>query len=94
MFFKSVSEAFSWSTRVSSSADNSPWRQITTRHPNKCSMALADNVPLFFWRRDLFIWTKSSLFACISGTSLWYWAKAPSSLDCSRAECFLALEYS
>jgi hypothetical protein len=22
---------------------------------------------------------------------LWYWAKAPSSLDCSMAECFLAL---
>jgi hypothetical protein len=35
--------------------------------------------------------TNSSLFACMSCTSLWYWAKAPSSLDCSIAECFLAL---
>jgi hypothetical protein len=34
---------------------------------------------------------KSSLFACISCTSLWYWVKAPSSLDCNMAECFLAL---
>jgi hypothetical protein len=34
--------------------------------------------------------TSSSLFACISCTSLWYWAKAPSSLDWSMAECFLA----
>jgi hypothetical protein len=34
---------------------------------------------------------KSSLFAFISCTSLWYWAKAPSSLDCNIAECFLAL---
>jgi hypothetical protein len=37
---------------------------------------------LFFWHRDLFFWTMSPLFACISCTSLWYWAKAPSSLDC------------
>jgi hypothetical protein len=46
---------------------------------------------LFFCRSDLFLRIKSSLFDCISYTSLWYWAKAPSSLDCNKAECFLAL---
>jgi hypothetical protein len=30
----------------------------------------------------------------MSCTSLWYWAKAPSSLDCSIVECFLALSSS
>jgi hypothetical protein len=35
--------------------------------------------------------TNSSLFVCMSCTSLWYWAKASSSLDWSMAECFLAL---
>jgi hypothetical protein len=48
-------------------------------------------IPLFFWHNDLFLRIKSSLFAYISCTSLSYWEKAPSSLDCSLAECFLAL---
>jgi hypothetical protein len=48
-------------------------------------------IPLFFWRNDLFLRTSSSLFAYISCTSLWYWAKAPSSLYWSMAECLLAL---
>jgi hypothetical protein len=81
MFFKSVSGAFSWSTRSSSSADYSAQRQITVRYPKKYSMALADNVPLFFWRSELFFHIKSSFFAFISYTSFWYWAKVPSSLD-------------
>jgi hypothetical protein len=38
-------------------------------------------IHLFLLRRDLFLRTISSLFACISWTSLWYWAKAPSSFD-------------
>jgi hypothetical protein len=29
-------------------------------------------IPLFFWRKDLFLRIKSSLFAYISCTSLWY----------------------
>jgi hypothetical protein len=57
---------------------------ISTRQASRC-------IPLFFWRNDLFLRIKSSLFAYISCTSLWYWVKAPSSLDCSMAECFLAL---
>jgi hypothetical protein len=48
-------------------------------------------IPLFFWSNYLFLLIKSSLFACISCTSLWYWAKAPSSLDYIMAVCFLAL---
>jgi hypothetical protein len=39
------------------------------------------DIPLFFWRSDLFLRTNSSLFAYMSCTSLWCWAKAPSSLD-------------
>jgi hypothetical protein len=39
-------------------------------------------------RRDLFFRTKSSLFACISWTSLWYLAKAVSSFYCMAAACF------
>jgi hypothetical protein len=34
MFFKSVSDAFSWSTLASSSEDNSPQCQITVRYHN------------------------------------------------------------
>jgi hypothetical protein len=46
---------------------------------------------LFFWCNGLFFRSKLSLLACISYTSLWYWVKAPSSLDCNMVECFLAL---
>jgi hypothetical protein len=38
-------------------------------------------IPLFLLQSDLFFQTSLSLFAYISCTSLWYWAKAPSSLD-------------
>jgi hypothetical protein len=41
IFFRSVSDAFSWSTRVSSSANNSKQCQTTIRYPNKNST---------FWR--------------------------------------------
>jgi hypothetical protein len=30
------------------------------------------SIPLFFWCNDLFLRIKSSLFACISWTTLWY----------------------
>jgi hypothetical protein len=55
----STSEAFSCSTRVSSSAINN---------------SRLDHyiVPLFLLRRDLFFRTSSSLFACMSWISLWY----------------------
>jgi hypothetical protein len=31
-----------------------------------------NNVPLFLLRSDVFLRTSSSLFACMSWTSLWY----------------------
>jgi hypothetical protein len=51
--------------------------------PNKSS-----GVPLFLLRRVLLFRTKSSPFACNSWISLWYLAKAVSSLDCMAAACF------
>jgi hypothetical protein len=51
--------------------------------PNKPS-----GIPLFLLRSILFLRTKSSLFACMSWTSLWYLEKAVSSLDCMAAACF------
>jgi hypothetical protein len=59
--------------------------------PSTSTRQADGGIPLFFWHNDLFFRIKSSLFACISCTSLWYWAKAPSSLDFNMVECFLAL---
>jgi hypothetical protein len=51
--------------------------------PNK-----SNGVPLFLLRRLLFFRTKSSPFACNSWVSLWYLAKAASSLSYMAAACF------
>jgi hypothetical protein len=59
MFLRSVSEAFSWSTLASRSADNSSRHQIC----NEYSVVTTDGIPLFFWRRVLFFLINSSLFA-------------------------------
>jgi hypothetical protein len=47
------------------------------KHDNKYSMTFGGQLPLFFWRRDLFFRTKSSLFACISCTSFILWFIQP-----------------
>jgi hypothetical protein len=65
--------------------------QTTAKAPSISTRQADGGIPLFFWRNDLFFRTKSSLFACISCTLLWYWVKSPSSLDCNMPECFLAL---
>jgi hypothetical protein len=91
MFFRSVSDAFSWSTRASRSAKAQEYMSDYCKVPSISTRQDDCRIPLFFWHNDLFFRTKSSLFACISCTSLWYWAKAQSSLDCNMVECFLAL---
>jgi fucose 4-O-acetylase-like acetyltransferase len=88
MFLLFVSDAFNWSTLASRSADNSMQYQITQRYYKKYSTALAEGIPLFFWCNTLFFQIKLFLFACISYTLLWYWAKEPWSLDWSNAKCF------
>jgi hypothetical protein len=60
--------------------------QTTSRPP--ISTQQDNGVPLFLLRRDLFFRTKSSLFTCISWTSLWYLETAVSSFDCMAAACF------
>jgi hypothetical protein len=65
--------------------------QATARVLAISTQQVGGGIPLFFWHNDLFLRIKSLLFACISCTSLWYWAKAPSSLDYIMAACFLAL---
>jgi hypothetical protein len=70
----STFEAFSCLTRVSSSAIN----KVGLDHfkPPPMGTQQDSSAPLFLLRSDLFFRTNSSLFACMSWTSLWYWAKA------------------
>jgi hypothetical protein len=64
-----TSEAFSCSTRVSSSAIN---KKGGSDYCKVLSMGTQqdNSVPLFLLRSDLFFRTNSSLFACMSLTSL------------------------
>jgi hypothetical protein len=76
----STSETLSCSTRVSSSVINKA-RRVRLLQATSNGYSTRQHVPLFLLRSDLFFYTSSSLFACISWTSLWYWAKAPSRFD-------------
>jgi hypothetical protein len=75
----SNSEALSCSTRISSSAINKAGLDHCKTPPMGTQQD--NNAPLFLLRSHLFFRTNSSLFAYMSWTSLWYWAKAPSSFD-------------
>jgi hypothetical protein len=67
-----VSDAFSWSTRASRFKKAQEHMSDYCKVPSISTRQANCGIPLFFWHNDLFFRIKSSLFACISCTSLWY----------------------
>jgi hypothetical protein len=65
--------------------------QATAKVLSISTQQASGDIPLFFWCNELFLRIKSSLFACISCTSLVVLGEGSIQLGLQHGECFLAL---